>query len=148
MRSSGARFVGAVVLAFGLSVSVTGIAEAVEKNPVDFDVSQGLSYWSGDVTYTIGGRAWDDLEGEWFSIEDPLSELVFPLDVFAVSVQANLTFMEMFELYGGSCVALEDPDEKVEDSDWYRGVKIIYSESDSEITSEQITGSIGVGFEI
>ena len=156
-----AYFVGAVVLAAGLSVlasdvktkkndtnlAETGIKEVdtverIQKKPVGFELLTGVSYWAGDVTYDIGGRAWDNSNNRWYNVEDPISELVFPLDVVAVNIEASLTVIEMFEVYAGADVAVTDPDSKVEDSDWQYGQKVIYSESDSKLDAWSVDAGL------
>lgn len=161
MRKRRAYFIGAVVWAAALSalasedkiqkndgksteteITVSEAVERIKKKPVGFELSTGVSYWAGDVTYDIGGRAWDNSNNRWYSVEDPISELVFPLDVVAVNIEANLTVIEMFEVYAGVDVAVTDPDSKMEDSDWQYGQKVIYSESDSTLDAWNIDAGL------
>ncbi|MDD2237337.1 MAG: omptin family outer membrane protease [Kiritimatiellae bacterium] len=106
---------------------------APKSRAVHFDLSAGISYWDGDLTDTIGGRAIDD---NWvYYLDDPLSELKFPLGVAAVNVDASMNIRKALEVYGRALVSVTDPDDKMEDSDWDEGEKVVYSESDSDVSA-------------
>lgn len=104
-----------------------------DKSAVQFNLAGGVSYWDGDVTTTIGGRA--EVDGWVYHLDDPLSELKFPLNVAAVDMDASVTIRKALELFGSVRVAASEPDDKMEDSDWDNGVKEVYSESDCDLNA-------------
>lgn len=106
--------------------------EQSKARKVAFDLSAGLSYWEGDTTYSVGGKATSG--GETVYVDDPVSELKFPLGVSAASVDGAITFGQRLELYGGMEMAVSDPGGEVEDSDWKEGVKVEYAEWDCELS--------------
>ena len=103
------------------------------KDAFRFDLSAGMTYLHGDVTETIGGKA--VVDGLTYRLEDPLSELKFPLGIAAVQLDASILIHEALEIYGSGAVSVTDPEDKMEDSDWDDGVKTVYSESDCDISA-------------
>jgi len=119
-----------------------GKSRITEKSPWKLDVWSGVGYWSGDVTYRIGNTV-KLPDGSEFNYWFPLSELEWPLNVVMASVGGDVTYMETIEARGVFSISVNDPTDKMEDSDWeYPGIKTIYSESDAELSAWSVDAGI------
>jgi hypothetical protein len=95
-------------------------------------ISAGLGLLKGETTYQIGG-SFESVEGNgraWF----PISELVFPLDIFTAVLDAKFNLSEKWELVAGIQKNITKESGKMKDSDWLTAPNSldVYSESDAE----------------
>ena len=112
------------------------------KSPWKANVWSGVGYWSGDVTYRIGNTV-KLPDGSEFDYWFPLSELEWPINVVMASVGGDVTYAETIEARGAFSISVNDPTDKMKDSDWeYPGIKTIYSESDAELNAWSVDAGI------
>jgi outer membrane protease len=96
-RSLAAAAMIVMVCAFPLAVQAAGV-----------DIWAGVGKLSGDTTYAIGGEEY------W---TDPISELVWPLDVWMGSLGVSAEFGSLF-VSGEGFINLTSDSGQMEDSDW------------------------------
>ena len=130
-----------------LTSSNAFIAPTVE--PFQFSMWGGVGAWGGDVTYQIGGTVTLS-DGTTEKVNDPLSELKWPLDVAVLTMGSRLVYQQRIELFADGMVSISDPSSKMEDSDWTEswapGYKTIYSESDTELNAYAFDAGMRVWF--
>lgn len=135
--------VTAITLLLGCCLTtVGGAAEApIEANatsPWQKSVRGAVGYWGGDVTYQIGGTAWTSDTGP-MELQDPLSELSFPLDVACVSLEGDFMWKGAVSIRLTGTTSLGDPATLMEDSDWNEnGQLVIFSESEASLTAHAL----------
>lgn len=106
------------------------------------EIEAGVGTWSGDATYSIGGKAWTPADGH-MQLPDKISQLTFPLDATCGMVGGRLESGRL-EFRGNLLLNLSDPSGPVKDSDWGLlgvGSLDIYSESDAELSAFVVDGS-------
>lgn len=82
-----------------------------------FDVALGIGMLRGDTRYEIGGVAtWSD--GSTIAQPDPTSQLIWPLDVYMLHLNADILLADRFKLSLGVKKNIRDSAGKMEDSDW------------------------------
>jgi len=129
------------------ALSATNAVLVPPVEPVRFMVWGGIGGWAGDVTYQIGGTV-KLSDGTKEKVNDPLSELKWPLDVAVLSVGGRLVFQQRVEVFADGMVSISDPSSKMEDSDWTESwapnYKTIYSESDTELSAYALDAGMRV----
>ena len=100
----------------------------------------GAGYWGGDITYSIGGHVAEFINGVKVAegtAYDPLSELKWPINVAMAAVGGNFGYKDCFDVDISLAANINDPSDKMEDSDWLddfdSSLKTVYSESDEEL---------------
>lgn len=83
---------------------------------VILELSGGVEKMYGYTTYQIGGHI--DTPEESGDLHFPLSELIFPLDVYMSALQAGITFCEDFKFSGIIKNSITSDAGLMEDSDW------------------------------
>ena len=80
-------------------------------------ISAGLALMQGDTTYQIGGEVElaDNGSGE---VRFPISELIFPLDVYIATFNGKFQLNENWKLTLGVKKNISTASGKMEDSDW------------------------------
>jgi outer membrane protease len=100
------------------------------------DVSGGIGYWYGDMTYQIGGKVTYS-DGTTEQLPDKISELKWPIEAPVVTIGGEAMSPKGIELRGAFSTLLSEGGGTMEDSDWYvlsmNGEKDIYSESDASL---------------
>jgi outer membrane protease len=117
-------------------------ASGNEANKPVWSFNTGVEQWSGYTKYQIGGDVtWSD--GSTDRVHFPLSELDFPLDVYAASIGAELAFLKKWSVGLTYKTNITDDAGEMKDSDW--GVFSsntnrldIYSESDAELDANVV----------
>ena len=122
------------VLLCAFVIGSVGVPAYAERP--NFDLMLGLGMLSGDTTYQIGGML--DTPSVSGKIHFPLSELEFPLDVYMISVEGSIEFVEKWKVSASVKKNISSAAGKMQDSDW--GLEFddptsldIYSESDADI---------------
>lgn len=82
-----------------------------------FDVALGVGMLRGDTRYQIGGLlTWSD--GSTVPQPDPTSQLIWPLDVYMVHLNADILLADRFKLSLGVKKNIRDSAGDMKDSDW------------------------------
>ena len=81
----------------------------------------GAGYWGGDVTYSIGGKMKEYVNGVKVverTIWDPYRKLKWPINVAMASVGGNFSYSDCFDVDVSVAANVDDPSGKLEYSDW------------------------------
>ncbi|MBN1532935.1 MAG: hypothetical protein JXA20_09755 [Spirochaetes bacterium] len=127
MRRPRVKTTGRIIIA-AVMVMAGATARAV---PFHFDFDLGATRYFSYSQYQIGERIVNP-DGTVSYAASPLSELVFPLDMFAGYANLNVEIADRFIIRGRINMSLSESiyTGKMEDSDWNTtGLKVIYSES-------------------
>jgi outer membrane protease len=112
------------------------LALAGSAGAADLTLSGGVSARRGDHTYRIGGTVVEN--GVSYSVNDPLSELEFPLDTYFGEAAATLRLTPRWEMFARAGFPLSDDAGTLKDSDWeitgQPGLLTTYSESDTDFS--------------
>ncbi len=79
-------------------------------------VSAGIGKMSGHTTYQIGGTTKDS--SGTYEMHDPISELMFPIEVYTINLDASFFFFENFNSNLSFKTNLADRTGNMEDRDW------------------------------
>ena len=130
-----------------ISLSSSNAVFVLPIEPQRFSMWGGIGAWGGDVTYRIGGTV-KLSDGTKTKVNDPLSELKWPLDVAVLAGGGRWVFQQRFEGFAEGMVSISDPSSKMEDSDWTESwapnYKTIYSESDTELNAYALDSGMRV----
>jgi hypothetical protein len=120
----------------------------------DSSISTGLALMQGDTTYQIGGEV-KSADNESGTLRFPISELIFPLDVYIATFNGKFQLNENWKLAGGIKKNISTESGKMEDSDW--GIRYsedpswtdpdsldIYSKSDANV--DLVIAEIGIRY--
>ena len=120
---------------------------APSVDPERFSIFGGIGAWAGDVTYQIGGTV-KYPDGQEIEVNDPLSELKWPLGVAMLSLGWRSCFWERIEIFQDIMLSISDPSGKMEDSDWGDSQnpndKNIYSESDTKLKASSLDTGVRI----
>jgi outer membrane protease len=124
------------VPAFGENIYTDADKKEIKtKTLALLDLENGFDRYFCYTRYRIGGKI---VSREGCGIYHfPLSELEFPLNVFTIYANLNLTLVDRLTFHFGVRKNLHSHAGKMKDSDWYPypNIKTIYSESDARINS-------------
>ncbi len=124
-------------------------AKTGENKYSHFDATAKIGKLSGHTTYQIGGNT-EMANGESLDLHFPISELLFPLDVYMASFDIAVNHYNKFSITAGIQASLTKNAGKMEDSDWGWPIEYptgsgvyysnpnsldIYSESSSDLNS-------------
>jgi outer membrane protease len=101
---------------------------------VQIDLENGFDRYFYYTRYRIGGIiiSRDGLFPGFF----PISELIFPIDVFTIYADLNLTFMDRLTVHYNVKKNIQIHAGKMKDSDWVLPtIKAVYSESDARLNA-------------
>ena len=79
-------------------------------------ISAGIGKMSGDTTYQIGGTT-EDSSGT-YNLHDPISELMFPLDIYTINLDASFFFFKNINSNISFKTNVTDRTDNMEDRDW------------------------------
>lgn len=121
---------------FCLIASNANCEEILWKD-ADSSISTGLALMQGDTTYQIGGD-FESAYNESGEFRFPISELIFPLDVFIATFNGKFQLNENWKLAVGVKKNISTESGKMKDSDWLGETADpdaldVYSESDAKV---------------
>jgi hypothetical protein len=101
---------------FCLTVTNANCEEILWRN-ANSSISTGLALMKGDTTYQIGGEV-EYANNESSKVRFPISELVFPLDVYIATFNGKFQLDQNWKLVLGVKKNISTESGKMEDSDW------------------------------
>ncbi|MDY6824432.1 MAG: omptin family outer membrane protease [Thermodesulfobacteriota bacterium] len=111
---------------------------------IDTDISVGIARLHGDTTYRIGGLVQTPTGTD--VTNSPLSELSFPLEIFMMSVNTEITVADRLALLLSAGTGLTDDTRDMQDSDWEWEdspiTRTTYSESSTELDALTFSGRL------
>jgi len=132
------------ILAFAAICCMPKCGYAQPGGPWKLDVWAGGGYLSGDMNYEIGGDLMSF--GAQSYANDPTSKLEFPFRVMTVTVNAAVTYSDLLEARISYSHNTDNPNKKMQDSDWDDGndpsLMTVYSESDAGLKAYTVDGDI------
>lgn len=107
----------------------------------------GAGCWGGEASYSIGGLV--TMGGRTTRVNDPISELTWPLEVATIEGGCSLPLGTRAELRVSAARTVSSDSGTVENRDWMApGLLLVESESDGSLTGYSLRGDLLWWFDV